>query len=145
MLSLLLDKRDPKSTLCPLRDDTTTFGARAHKYMWIYARAITRWLPILHHICRFNKTQKVWAYSIRSKDEALKVFTRWITKVEKRFGYRVKKIRSDNEGEYTSKAFKQYLSDKGIWHQKTIPYTPMQNGVAGWINQMIQVRMTAML
>ena len=75
-------------------------------------------------------TRKVWAYSIKSKDEALEVFTRWISEVENRSGHRVKTLRSDNGGEYTSRAFKQYLSGKGIRHQKTVPYTPMQNGVA---------------
>ena len=43
------------------------------------------------------------------------------------------------------RAFKQYLSEKGIQHQKTIPYTPMQNGVAEQINQTIQERVTATL
>ena len=42
--------------------------------------------------------------------------------------------------EYTSQAFKLYLSKKGIQHQKTVPYTPMQNGVAEWINRTIQER-----
>mgnify|MGYP000232211528 CR=1 FL=1 len=90
-------------------------------------------------------TRKVWAYSIKSKDEALEVFTRWIAEVENRSGYRVKTLRSDNGGEYTSKSFKQNLSEKGIRHQKTVPYTPMQNGVAERINRTIQERMTAML
>ena len=65
--------------------------------------------------------------------------------MENRSGYRVKTLRSDNGGEYTSKAFKQYLSEKGIRHQRTVPYTPMQNGVAERINRTIQERMTAML
>ena len=47
-------------------------------------------------------TRKVWAYSIKSKDEALEVFTRWIAEVENRSGYRVKTLISDNGGEYNS-------------------------------------------
>ena len=57
----------------------------------------------------------------------------------------MKILRSDNGGEYTSRAFKQYLSKKGIRHQKTVPYTPMQNGVAERINRTIQERVTTML
>ena len=79
-------------------------------------------------------TQKVWAYSIRSKDEALEPFTRWTGETENLSGYRVKTLQSDNGGEYTSQAFKQYLSDKGIRHQKTVPYTPMQKGMVERIN-----------
>ncbi|XP_010481078.1 PREDICTED: uncharacterized protein LOC104759901 [Camelina sativa] len=37
---------------------------------------------------------------------------------------------SDNGGEYTSHAFKQYLANHGIIHQTSCPYTPQQNGVA---------------
>ena len=90
-------------------------------------------------------TRKVWAYSLRSKDEALTVFSRWLAEVENRTGRRVKTLRSDNGGEYTSRAFKQYLSEKGIMHQKTVPYTPMQNGVAERINRTIQEIVTIML
>ena len=57
----------------------------------------------------------------------------------------MKTLWSDNGGEYTSRAFKQYMSEKGIRHQKTVPYTPMQNGVAERINWTIQERVTTML
>ncbi|XP_010480845.1 PREDICTED: uncharacterized protein LOC104759633 [Camelina sativa] len=42
----------------------------------------------------------------------------------------IKILRSDNGGEYTSHAFKQYLAKYGILHQTSCPYTPQQNGVA---------------
>jgi hypothetical protein len=42
----------------------------------------------------------------------------------------VKVLRSDNETEYTNKAFEEYFSTQGILHQTTCPYTPTQNGVA---------------
>ena len=73
-------------------------------------------------------TRKVWAYSIRSKEETLEVFSQWLAEVENRSGHRVKTLQSDNGGEYTFQAFKQYLAEKGIRHQKTIQYTHMQNG-----------------
>ena len=73
-------------------------------------------------------TQKVWAYLIRLKEEALDVFSRWLVEEENRSGHRVKTLQSDNGGEYTFQAFKQYLAEKGIRHQKTIQYTHMQNG-----------------
>ena len=43
---------------------------------------------------------------------------------------KLKTIRTDNGGEYTSRAFQQYLDDHGISHQLTVSYTPQQNGVA---------------
>ena len=44
--------------------------------------------------------RKVWAYSVKSNDEALVTFARWITKVENRSGHKVKNFRLDNRGEY---------------------------------------------
>ena len=60
-------------------------------------------------------TTKVWAYSIKSKDEALEIFSRWLAKLENRSGQWVKTLWSDKRGEYTSWSFKQYLSDKVIY------------------------------
>lgn len=42
----------------------------------------------------------------------------------------VKKIRSDNGGEYCSKEFQDWLAKNGIRRETTAPYTPQQNGVA---------------
>jgi len=50
---------------------------------------------------------------------------------------RLKVLRSDNGGEYLSNTFKQYLSDEGIKHELTVPYTPQQNGTAERMNRTI--------
>jgi hypothetical protein len=42
----------------------------------------------------------------------------------------VKRIRSDNGGEYTGKAVKDFLAKRGIIQELTAPYTPQQNGMA---------------
>jgi len=44
--------------------------------------------------------------------------------VENEMGQKVKVLRSDNRGEYTSKEFKDYLVSKGIKHQLSIPGRP---------------------
>ena len=61
-------------------------------------------------------TPKVRAYSIKSKDETFEVFTGWLVEVENRSGHRVKTLKLENKGEYTSRAFEKYLSKKGISH-----------------------------
>ena len=80
-------------------------------------------------------TRKVWAYSLRSKDEVLAVLSRWLAEVENRIGHRVKTLRSDNRGEYTSQAFKQYLSEKGLDTKRPFLTHPCrmewQNGSTG--------------
>lgn len=44
------------------------------------------------------------------------------------------KLRCDNGGEYTSKAFTQYYDEKGIQVQYTTPHTPPNNAHAKRVN-----------
>ena len=46
-----------------------------------------------------------------------------------------KPFRSDNGGEFTSNQFETYLKKEGIRHERTIPKTPEQNGVADRLNR----------
>lgn len=48
---------------------------------------------------------------------------------------KIRILRSDNGGEYTSSAFDNLLKSRGIQRQLTIPATPQQNGVAERYNQ----------
>ena len=57
-------------------------------------------------------------------------FKNWLLKVERLTEHKLKTIRSDNGGEYTSNSFERYLTDLGIDHQTTVPYSSQQNGVA---------------
>ncbi|POM72254.1 Rve domain containing hypothetical protein [Phytophthora palmivora] len=55
--------------------------------------------------------------------------------LENATGQRIKRLRSDNGGEYTGRQFKAYLNHCGIKHEKTVPYTPRQNGLAERMNR----------
>ena len=44
-------------------------------------------------------------------------------------------LRTDNGGEYLSKAFDYYLQSRGIYHELSAPYSPAQNGVAERFNR----------
>ena len=46
----------------------------------------------------------------------------------------VKKLRTDGDGEYMGKSFKNILLEHSIKHEQSAPYSPHQNGVAekGW-------------
>ena len=58
---------------------------------------------------------------------------------------RIKNLRSDNGGEYSSKEFDDFLTSKGIAKQRSIPRTPQQNGVAERMNRTIQETARSML
>ena len=49
--------------------------------------------------------------------------------VENESGKNIKTLRSDNGGEFVKNEFESFLSKHGIQNQKTVPYTPQQNGV----------------
>lgn len=82
-----------------------------------------------------DKTRYTWVYTLRSKDEVYEKFREWKAMTELSTGAKLKCIRTDNGGEYTSNEFKTYLKTEGVCHELTIPKNPEQNGVAERINR----------
>ena len=64
-------------------------------------------------------SQKLWVYPLRQKDQVFQVFQRF---VETQTRKKVKCLRSDNGGEYVSKAFEDFCDAKGIKRELTPPY-----------------------
>jgi transposase InsO family protein len=50
--------------------------------------------------------------------------------VERQYGQDILMIRSDNGTEFKNYTLNEFLSDEGIRHQYSTPYTLQQNGVA---------------
>jgi hypothetical protein len=71
-----------------------------------------------------------WVYFLRSKAEAFSAFKFFHAYVQTQFSSKIKILRSDNGGEYTSALFKEFLQTNGIISQRSCPSTPQQNGVA---------------
>ena len=82
-----------------------------------------------------DKTHHAWVYPLRMKDEVFQRFREWQAEVENFSGRKVKTLRTDNGGEFTSNNFQAHLKACGIWHELTIPKTPEQNGVAERLNR----------
>ena len=49
---------------------------------------------------------------------------------EKQMGNQMKRVRSDNAGDFLSDDFREYLRREGIIHELTVPYAHQQNGKA---------------
>ena len=77
-----------------------------------------------------DATRYVWMYVLKSKDQVFEEFLEWKAQVENSSGQKLKTLRTDNGGEYTSKEFTAYLKKEGVRHELTVPKTPQQNGVA---------------
>jgi transposase InsO family protein len=76
-------------------------------------------------------SKKTWIYFLTGKtsEEVLKRFLEFKALVETQTGKRIKTLRSDNGGEYTSYAIKRFCSEARIKRELTVPYTPQQNGI----------------
>ena len=64
----------------------------------------------------------------------------FVTVVTSECGQNISTLRIDNGGEYISSDFQEFLKEKGIRHELTIPHTPEQNGVVERINHTLMVQ-----
>jgi hypothetical protein len=71
-----------------------------------------------------------WLYPLKSKSEVLPCFSKFKKLVENLFSCSIKQLQTDNGGEYTSMAFKNFTNEHGILHRFTCPYTSEQNGIS---------------
>ena len=60
-------------------------------------------------------------------------------------GCRIKRLRTDNGGEYLSKEFMDYLKTRGIQHELTVPHSPEQNGIAERMNRTLMESARSMM
>ncbi|MCO5571443.1 hypothetical protein L7F22_025183 [Adiantum nelumboides] len=84
-----------------------------------------------------NYSRRTWVYFLKGKDEAFAKFKEWHVLVEKETGNKLKKLRSDRGGEFTSSEFADYCKQHGIKRHLTTPHTPQQSGVANRKNCVI--------
>jgi len=72
---------------------------------------------------------------LQNRSEVLQAFKDYKRRVEKETGHHIKKLRTDNAGEYKSREFTNFLREEGISRQLSVEYTPQQNGVAERANR----------
>ncbi|KAG6613824.1 Transposon-encoded protein [Phytophthora cinnamomi] len=82
-----------------------------------------------------DKSHFCVVYLMRNKSEVTAKFAEFVALAETQTGKRVKTLRSDNGGEYTSREMAKFCSDRGIVQKFTPPYTPQLNGVAERMNR----------
>lgn len=78
-----------------------------------------------------------FVYFLKEKNEAFKYFREFKEQVENQQSQKIKILRSDNGGEFCSVEMENYLKRHGIIHQKTVAYTPEQNGISERYNRSI--------
>ncbi|KAI3498732.1 hypothetical protein L1887_09191 [Cichorium endivia] len=71
----------------------------------------------------------MWVFLLKTKDEAFSAFKEFNTQMEGDGVHRLRTLRTDRGGEFTSQVFEAYCKEKGIRRHLTAPYSPQQNGV----------------
>jgi hypothetical protein len=82
---------------------------------------------------------------IAYKSDACDFIIETITKLETASGARVRRVRTDNGGEYVNKRLEAYFKSKGIQHETTVPYSPEMNGAAERLNRTLLERTIAIV
>ncbi|SCZ95389.1 BZ3500_MvSof-1268-A1-R1_Chr11-2g03481 [Microbotryum saponariae] len=77
--------------------------------------------------------------------EVFGVFKTWLAEVELETDAKLKVLRTDNGGEYCSRAFTEFCKARGTRRQYSIPRTPQQNGCAERVNRSIVEGVLALL
>lgn len=87
----------------------------------------------------------VTVYFLKAKSEVPARFNEYKLLMEKQCNAHIKRIRTDNGGEYKNKRFAEICGNSGIIHQTTVPYNPQQNGVAERMNRTIVDKARSMM
>jgi hypothetical protein len=74
-------------------------------------------------------TRMTWAAFLENKSEAFENFKAFKSLVENETYLKIKCLRSDNGGEFTSNEFEEFWETHGIKRQYAAARTPQQNGV----------------
>ena len=82
---------------------------------------------------------------MKEKSESFHCFKKFHKFAETHSGEKIKTLRTDNGGEYTSNEFQSYLEQNGIAHEPTVAYSPQQNGVAERMNRTLMDLVRSML
>jgi hypothetical protein len=88
---------------------------------------------------------KTLIYFLKNKDEVFSKFKEFKAIVENLSERKIKVLRSDNEGEFTSGEFKEFCRKVGIKRELSTPYNPQQNGVAERKNRSVMEAIKAMI
>ena len=61
-----------------------------------------------------DASRKTWVYLLHTKGQVFQYFQKFHAMVERETGNPLKRLRTDNGGEYISREFKEYFSKHGI-------------------------------
>lgn len=76
-----------------------------------------------------DKSRATWTFLLHGKQQVWVNIHAFVSYVKTQFGRTPKVFRTDNYGEFVNTNCQRFFAEIGIVHQRTIVYTPQQNGV----------------
>jgi transposase InsO family protein len=92
-----------------------------------------------------DATRYMWVVLLTAKSEASSTIKRIQAAAEKECGRKLRVLRTDNGGEFTTVEFAAYCADEGVTRHFSAPYTLQQNGVVERRNQTVVAMARALL
>ena len=89
--------------------------------------SLSRYVYYVSFIDDFSR--KIWIYFLNGKDEVFSKFKESKALVENISEKKIKVLRSNNGGEFTSGEFKSFCNEVWIKRELTTPYNPKHNGL----------------
>jgi hypothetical protein len=89
-------------------------------------------LDIIDDFSRYS-----WVFFMATKDEAFQHFRGLFLRLDLEFPGSLKRIRSDNGGEFKNASFEQFCNERGLEHEFFSPRVPQQNGVVERKNRVL--------
>nr|AAX94887.1 retrotransposon protein, putative, Ty1-copia sub-class [Oryza sativa Japonica Group]ABA92936.1 retrotransposon protein, putative, Ty1-copia subclass [Oryza sativa Japonica Group] len=86
-----------------------------------------------------------WVYFLHDKSEAQDVFKRFAKQAQNLYDLTIKRVRSDNGGEFKNTQVEEFLDEEGIKHEFSTPYDPPQNSIVERKNRTLIEAARAML
>jgi hypothetical protein len=90
-------------------------------------------------------SRKTRIYLLKANNEVFGIFKQFKALVETLTERKIKTLRSDNGGEFTSEEFKEYCKEVGIKREVSTPYNPQKKGVLERKNHTIMEVVKAMI
>ena len=75
---------------------------------------------------------------LKEKSQVPAEWEKYVALVKRQTKHRIQTLRCDNGGEYTNSTIKDFCASKGIKIEYTAPYSPAQNGIAEWLNGILE-------
>jgi hypothetical protein len=129
-----------KTTRKPIRKEreaplANAFGDEVHTDVWGPAPLASLGGRKYYVTFTDDHTRYTSIKVLRSKDQTFDAYKAYAAWVFTQHGIRIKRLRSDRGGEYTSKDFTAFLQGEGTERRLTTHDTPQHNGVAEALNR----------